>query len=452
MEKTKESYTATRNPCKLCSPLGASIVFRGIRGAIALLHGSQGCSTYIRRYLINHFREPVDIASSNFSENSAIFGGSHNLINGLKNICKQYNPEVIGVATTCLSETIGDDVPMILREFFLKNASLSLPEIVHVSTPSYSQTHIDGFHCAVLSVVSQLACNGDKRPGQIGIFCGLVSPADIRYLKEVLIDFGLDPIILPDYSDTLDGGPWQDYQRIQQGGTSIKQIESLGRSEAIIEFGHSLESKETAGRFLEDDFFVKRYSLGLPIGIKLTDIFFKTLEELSGRKTSDKYNAARLRLIDSYADGHKYIFEKKAIVYGEEDLVISVASFLFEIGAIPVVCATGVKTKTFKGILTEIASTYDREIIIYEDIDFEQLQENVQDLDIDFMIGDSKGYYLARKMHIPLIRIGFPIHDRIGAQRILHLGYRGTQQLFDTIINTLIQQKQDSCPVGYPYI
>ena len=67
--------TSTRNACKLCAPLGASIVFRGIESCVPLIHGSQGCSTYIRRYVISHFREPIDIASSNFSESSAIFGG-----------------------------------------------------------------------------------------------------------------------------------------------------------------------------------------------------------------------------------------------------------------------------------------------------------------------------------------------------------------------------------------
>lgn len=43
---------ATRNACKLCTPLGACLVFRGVRGAIPFLHGSQGCSTYIRRYQV----------------------------------------------------------------------------------------------------------------------------------------------------------------------------------------------------------------------------------------------------------------------------------------------------------------------------------------------------------------------------------------------------------------
>ncbi|MBU0910772.1 MAG: nitrogenase, partial [Proteobacteria bacterium] len=62
------------------------------------------------------------------------------------------------------------------------------------------------------------------------------------------------------------------------------------------------------------------------------------------------------------------------------------------------------------------------------------------------------GYPLARKLNIPLIRVGFPIHDRIGGQRIIHLGYRGAQQLFDLVVNSLIEKKQNDSPVGYSYM
>jgi len=35
---------------------------------VPFLLGSQGCCHLLRRYLISHFREPVDIAVSGFSE------------------------------------------------------------------------------------------------------------------------------------------------------------------------------------------------------------------------------------------------------------------------------------------------------------------------------------------------------------------------------------------------
>ena len=53
---------------------------------------------------------------------------------------------------------------------------------------------------------------------------------------------------------------------------------------------------------------------------------------------------------------------------------------------------------------------------------------------------------------MPLIRVGFPIHDRIGGARLLHIGYRGAQQLFDRITNALIEEAQRKSPVGYTYM
>ena len=81
---TTATYVSTRNACKLCAPLGASIVFRGIEGCVPLIHGSQGCATYIRRYLISHFREPMDVASTSFDESATIFGGQSNLAAAIK--------------------------------------------------------------------------------------------------------------------------------------------------------------------------------------------------------------------------------------------------------------------------------------------------------------------------------------------------------------------------------
>ncbi len=54
-----------------------------------------------------------------------------------------------------------------------------------------------------------------------------------------------------------------------------------------------------------------------------------------------KHQRERGRLVDSFIDGHKYVFEKRAVVYGDEDLVIGLTSFLTEIGITPVLCATG---------------------------------------------------------------------------------------------------------------
>ena len=57
-----------------------------------------------------------------------------------------------------------------------------------------------------------------------------------------------------------------------------------------------------------------------------------------------EYLEARGRLIDAYADGHKYVSGIRAAIYGDEDLVVGLASFLNEIGIHPVLCASGGKS------------------------------------------------------------------------------------------------------------
>jgi len=451
--KHEHAKTATQNACKLCNPLGACLAFRGIENCVPFLHGSQGCATYIRRYLISHYKEPIDIASSNFHEESAVFGGSHNLKIGLKNVSDQYKPDVIGVATTCLSETIGDDVPMILREYKkeFKNGS-PMPILIHASTPSYQGSHIDGFHAAVHASVKALA---EKMPQQrlINLFPNMVSPADMRYLKEILEDFGVPYMMLPDYSQTMDGGPWGEYHRIPPGGTPASAIATAASAMASIEFGSTIEASKSAAGYLDVMFGVPAYHLPLPIGINGSDKFFSLLETLTGERRAEKYEDERRRLVDAYADGHKYVFDKRVIIYGEEDLVIGMTAFLREIGMVPVLCASGGKSGLLKQRIGELVPDMDElGIKVREGVDFVDIEDEAKILQPDFLIGNSKGYTMSRKNNIPLLRLGFPIHDRFGGQRMHHLGYRGTQELFDRIVNTVIEQRQNASSIGYTYM
>ena len=367
-------YKATRNACKLCTPLGASLAFKGVRGTIPMLHGSQGCATYIRRYLISHYKEPIDIASTNFSEETAVFGGGINLKTGLDNIIRQYAPEMIGIATTCLSETIGDDVSMFLDRYLREKNSLDIPKLVHVSTPSYSGTHRKGYNDAVLAMVRQLADPGfqnDEAAPDVNIFPGMVSPADLRHLKEIMADFGLKSIMLPDYSETLDGGLWGSYQKIPQGGTPIDEIAAMGGSHASIEFGRILSSEPSAGKYLEETCRVPCHAMGLPMGIGETDILMRKLNELSGQDTPEKYVGERARLVDAYVDGHKYTSGKTAAVFGDEELVVGLAGFLAEIGISPIICATGGVSGMLTDKIREVSEGVGRmPLHIAEDADF----------------------------------------------------------------------------------
>ena len=462
MKKERANYVSTTNACKLCTPLGACLAFRGIEGAVPMLHGSQGCATYMRRYIISHFREPMDIASSSLGEKHAVYGGGANLKQGLTNVMTKFGAQMIGVATTCLTETIGDDVPMIIREFRKEMEQAAggppPPPLVCVSTPSYSGTHMEGFHAAVRAVVDQL-CTTDLPLEEaeprifVNLLPGFLSPADLRHLKEIVEDFGLGCVMLPDISETLDGPALEDYEKIPAGGTPVADIKRMGSAGATIEFGRTLEGKPTAGRVLEERFQVFPHRIGIPIGLRENDAFFNCLEQASGRPTPEKYERERGRLVDAYVDAHKYLFGKRAAVYGEEDLVIGLTAFLAEIGIKPVLCASGGKSGKMRSCIEEVTGgLLETPPTVEEGADFFKIEELCEPLGVDLLVGHSKGYRLSRKLEAPLVRVGFPIHDRFGGQRTLHVGYRGTQTLLDAIVNAILEKNQEDSQVGYAYM
>lgn len=446
-------YVSTTNACKLCTPLGAALAFRGVEGAIPFLHGSQGCATYMRRYIISHFREPMDIASSALGEKQAVFGGGPNLKKGILNVMSKYGATVVGVATTCLTETIGDDVPRLLAEFRKEFGDLPLPEIVSVSTPSYSGTHMEGWHAAVAALAGQLVREKAPAERRINVMPGLVSPADLRHLKDILADFGVAGTILPDISDSMDRPALLDYEKLPAGGTTLSDIRAMSGALGSIEWGRADHVAESAGTNLSRRFGVKNIRVGLPVGIRETDAFFEALTELTGVPTPARYANERGRLVDAYVDGHKYVAGKRAIVYGEEDMVIAMVAFLAEIGVKPILAATGATGKNFKASLAAVTEGILPEPPeAREGVDFHDIAEQAETLAPDILVGHSKGYRYARDMNVPLLRVGFPIHDRFGGPRLRHVGYGGALELFDRLVNLFLERKQDDSAVGYGYL
>lgn len=449
----KTNYVSTTNACKMCTPMGAALVFKGIERAVPFLHGSQGCSTYMRRYIISHFREPVDIASSALGEKSAVYGGGPNLKKGILNVMQKYDAALVGVATTCLTETIGDDVGRYLKEFREEFSDLPLPELVHVSTPSYSGTHMEGWHAAVRALVDQIVREKAESHNGVNLLPGFLSPADFRFLKELGNRMGVPCTVLPDLSETMDGVIWEDYQALPSGGTSIAAIRAMSGARGTIEFGNSGGLQESGADVLARKFDVPVRKTMTPIGLRGTDALMDAMSEFAGCDMPAKDEFDRGRLLDAMVDGHKYIFGKRAVVYGEEDFVVALCSFLGEIGIQPVLAATGTKSSRFESAIHEVLGDVCINMpVIRNGADFKDIEEEAADLAPDLLVGHSKGYKLARANNIPLVRVGFPIHDRFGGQRTLHVGYEGALNLYDRLVNTVLEKSQNESPIGYWYL
>jgi len=447
---TKRNY-ATVNPCVMCQPMGSALAFKGIENTMVLYHGSQGCSTYMRLHLAHHFREPVDIASSSLSEKGAVYGGRENLKKGLRNVINRYNPKVIGVATTCLAETIGDDVPAIIQEFKEEEEGIGDdPEkdiiIVPVSTPSYGESHVSGYIKALDAVVRKFAEKPEEESavkipnGKLNVIpVESLSPADVRELKEIFEVMAGDYIFLPDISETFDAPLRENLPKIAQGGTPLSEIADMPNSRASLGLG--VISRNLAVKYLEESHDVPGYNVPIPIGLSNTDSFFIELVKILSCPIPEKYQKERGRLLDAMVDVHKYLYGVKAAVYGDPDLVFSLTTFMLELGMNPVLIATGSKSKDFEAKIRQIVEKINSEIepVVLNGIDFDTLNDAVSECNPEILIGNSNGRYIAKARNIPLVRVGLPIHDRVGAQRILTVGYRGAMELLDNITNTILE-------------
>lgn len=462
-----QDFAVTKNACKLCTPLGAVLAVAGVDGAMSILHGSQGCATYIRRYLISHFREPLDVASTSFTEHSAVFGGRAQLVSAVENLVAQYHPAMIVVATTCLAETIGEDVPSHLRDAAarLKELGENPTMLCQVSTASYRGTHREGFQAAVRAITMACVENAPASPSatkgteaeepdaprtQVALFPGMVSPADIRWLKDCLASFTNQGLVMPDYADTLDGGLWDSWHAIPPGGTSRDALARLPGAAMAIELGSV--PGPSAVDWLEQNHNLAVKRLNLPIGIKQTDAFLDCLELATGKPQDSRFRQERQRLADSYVDGHKYLAGVKVMVYGEADMILALAIWLDEIGMVPALVATGAGPGELEArLVAAMPGWKDRGGICMAETDFVRMEAAAREAGIQLILGNSKGYKAAKALGLPHVRLGFPIHDRYGGQRILHLGYEGAARLFDSIINALIEARQDSDEIGYTY-
>jgi nitrogenase molybdenum-iron protein beta chain len=201
----KERTALTINPAKTCQPIGAMYAALGIHRCLPHSHGSQGCYAYHRSTLTRHYKEPVMAATSAFTEGSSVFGGQANLIQAINNIFTVYDPEVIAVHTTCLSETIGDDIPQIIRKAQDEGKIPPGKCVIHANTPSYVGTHVTGFANMVQGMVHYLAEGNGQKDNRINIIPGYVEPSDMEEIKRLADVLGVPSIMFPDTSNVLNG-------------------------------------------------------------------------------------------------------------------------------------------------------------------------------------------------------------------------------------------------------
>ncbi|KAB1083548.1 nitrogenase molybdenum-iron protein subunit beta [Neorhizobium galegae] len=430
------------NPAKACQPLGAVFAAAGFERTMSFVHGSQGCAAYYRSHLSRHFKEPSSLVSSSMTEDAAVFGGLKNMVDGLANAYKLYDPKMIAVSTSCMAEVIGDDL-----HGFIENARNegSVPadfDVPYAHTPAFVGSHVDGYDSMVKGVLEHFWAGKERseNPYSINIIPGFdgFCVGNIRELKRMLTLMDVSYAFISDASDQFDT-PSDGEFRMYDGGTKLDDVKAALNSGTTVSLQHyntrrTLEYCKEVGQ--------ETASFHYPLGVQGTDEFLMKISEISGKTISETIRLERGRLIDAMADSQSWLHGKKYAIYGDPDFVYAIARFIMETGGEPTHCLATNGTLAWESEMKELlaSSPFGEDAQVWAGKDLWAMRSLLFTEPVDLLIGNSYGKYLERDAETPLIRLTFPIFDRHHHHRFPLMGYVGGLRVLTAILDKIFDK------------
>lgn len=418
-------------PLKSSAPLGAALAYLGIEGSVPLFHGAQGCTAFGLVLAVRHFKEAIPLQTTAMNETTTILGGEGQLEEALLNVAQRSRPRLIGVATTALVETRGEDFAGDLRAIRARRPELANTHIALAATPDYTGALEDGWAGAVSALVEEFvppstSARAGQAPTRIDILAGVhLTVADLDELAETVEAFGLVPVLCPNLARSLDGGMPTGHIATSLGGTTIEELRGLGTGIHVLAVGeHLRRPAETLAARTGNTVTV----LPTLTGLGATDELVSLLSRLTGRAVPESQRRRRARLVDSMLDAHFHFTGRRVAVAADPDLLFALTKLVSGLGA-TVVCA--VSSTANSTLLARVAA---EQVVVGDLSDFERGAATGR---AELLLTHSHGRQTAERLGLPLHRVGFPVFDRLGPQHEGTAGYVGTLRLVNELANLL---------------
>jgi nitrogenase molybdenum-iron protein NifN len=441
-EIIRRSKPLSVSPLKSSQPLGASLAMLGLNRAIPLLHGAQGCTAFAKVFLVRHFREPIPLQTSALDPISSIMGADDSLLAGLRTVCEKHHPAAVGLLTTGLTETQGTDIHRVVKDFRERYPEFQAVRIVPVNTPDFSGCLESGFAAAVTTMIAEWVplrshsssvkagkiCNPSRL---INVLCASsLTPGDLEALRELIEQFGLHPVLIPDLSDSLDGHlDAEDYHPLTTGGTPLAAFTTLGDAVATLVIGASLDRAAT---LLQERTGVPTHRFPHLFGLEATDRLVMTLAGITGQPVPATVARQRAQLQDAMLDTHFLLGQARIAIAADPDLLGGFSQLLAEMGAEIVAAVTSMTTPT-------LAQLPLKQVYIG---DLDDLETLARERDAELVIGSSHALDTAKRLEAPLLRAGYPLHDQFGGYQRAWIGYRGMRQALFDLANALMSHAE----------
>ena len=427
------------SPLKTSQTVGGALAFLGLYRSMPLMHGSQGCTAFAKVFFVRHFREPVPLQTTAMDQVSSVMGADENIVQALKTICEKNKPAVIGLVTTGLAETQGCDIKRSTSQFRLKYPEYADTVVVPVNTPDFAGSFESGFALAVKSIIDTVIPEDHSRVGmrqrQVNVLCGAnLTPGDLEYVTESIESFGLRPLLIPDLSGSLDGHLDEaEFNPLTTGGLTISDLKTASESVATLVVGESLFP---AADLLHKRSNVPDHRFGHLMGLDVVDQWLMTLSNISGNPVSVRWQKHRAQLQDAMLDTHFMLGDNKVAIATDPDLLLGFDQLLRGMGATTVAAVVPAKSTALSASPIENIQVGD----------LEDLEKQAKEHGAQLMLGNSHAVDSANRLHIPILRIGFPQYDLLGGFQRCWFGYRGTQQTLFDLANLFVEHHKGIQP------
>lgn len=350
--------------------------------------------------------------------------------------------KVIPIITTCSTEIIGDDVDGVIRKLKDELLAEKYPDrevhLIAMHTPSFVGSMISGYDVAVRDVVKHFA----KRTApneKINLLTGWVNPGDVKELKHLLKEMDIQANVLFEI-ESFDSPVMPDGSAVSHGNTTIEDLIDTGNAQATFALNRYEGTK--AAEYLEKKFKIPAVIGPTPIGIRNTDTFLQNLRKVTGKPIPESLSRERGVAIDALTDlTHMFLADKRVAIYGAADLVIGLAEFCLDLEMKPVLLLLGDDNSKYvdDARIKAIQENVDFDMEIITNADFWELENRIKNegLELDLILGHSKGRFISIDYNIPMLRVGFPTYDRAGLYRYPTVGYGGAIWLAEQMANLL---------------
>jgi len=433
----KSSKPLAVQPLKSGQPLGGVLAALGIERSIPLIHGAQGCAAFAKVFFVQHFREPIPLQSTAMDPITTVMGADGNLADALAYICDKHQPKLILLLTSGLSEAQGADIKGTLKLFNEKHVQ-DKTAIVAVNTPDFYGSLETGYASVVEALIEQLVPVGQVRQLRKKrvnfVLSHTLTSADIDLLRRYCEGFGLQPIFLPDLSQSMDGCMrGEDFTPLTRGGISVNQIRQLHHSAMTIVVGASLQS--TAG-LIRQRCEMPVESFTHLMTLEQVDRLVMLLSEISGRPVPKWIAQERGRVCDALIDTHPWVNGRRAVIASESDGQLAWSELFRSVGIEIAHAVAPVNQPP----LTRMAQ---------DNVhlgDLEDVADAIDAKGADLLVANSHAARVAEHCQVPLLRFGFPVIDRFGGADVCRIGYGGMRASLFEIANQMHDHHQPVAP------